>query len=426
MSIVTHQQYHHQNVSIGFGTAALGHQCRQVVTMALREGFRKFDTAEADLWYDQDAVGGALQAYFDDKLVRIMAENEGDGRDVDNAAAGGVRGGGVGEGNVEGGGKFGKCEQTSELVEDDFDCRSMHDDDTDDTPDADASSATITINTIFDQCQSHGIEISTKIPPWELTSVFNIRRRASKSRKILVGFCDENIPTNGKRRGQAKLVEEKSLMKDKPRRHYPLDVYYIHAPTCWQGWHPRCNGVTPKDLLPLRKAWKAMEWVHHDGNAKRIGLSNVHPNDLLDIIRFVKERIEDAGNHNDNNDSPPPRMPDVVQAHADPIEPSILLRQICRDNNIEFVSYSTLGTQHAMRSGTNPVLGSNALTKLAERHRRSVAEIVVGWALRRGMSVIPRSSNRVHIRQLSSLLGGEEAWSFLTEGDLAVVDGLQR
>jgi diketogulonate reductase-like aldo/keto reductase len=35
-------------IGVGFGTAALGSQNYEVTTMALEEGFRKFDTAEAD------------------------------------------------------------------------------------------------------------------------------------------------------------------------------------------------------------------------------------------------------------------------------------------------------------------------------------------------------------------------------------------
>ena len=37
----------------------------------------------------------------------------------------------------------------------------------------------------------------------------------------------------------------------------------------------------------------------------------------------------------------PPRMPDVLQASADPLKPSRELREICKENGIEFVSYST-------------------------------------------------------------------------------------
>lgn len=40
-------------IGVGFGTAGLGGNTYQSVQTALSVGFRKFDTAEADWWYDQ-------------------------------------------------------------------------------------------------------------------------------------------------------------------------------------------------------------------------------------------------------------------------------------------------------------------------------------------------------------------------------------
>lgn len=118
-----------------------------------------------------------------------------------------------------------------------------------------------------------------------------------------------------------------------------------------------------------------------DHTSKRIGLSNIHPNELLDVIRFVHERIE-AGENN-----PPPRLPDAVQAHSDPINTSIELRELCQEYNIEFVSYSTLGTQHR-NVPENPVLTSTVVTHIAEKHSRSVAEVVLSWALQNDMRYV--------------------------------------
>jgi len=85
-----------------------------------------------------------------------------------------------------------------------------------------------------------------------------------------------------------------------------------------------------------------MEAVVRDGNVKRIGLSNVRPDELLDIIQFVKDRENLDGAAHETNAIP--RMSDVLQAYADPLHPASELRQICYEHNIEFVSYSTLGT----------------------------------------------------------------------------------
>jgi diketogulonate reductase-like aldo/keto reductase len=321
-------------IGVGFGTAALGGACYDVVTMALQVGFRKFDTAEeADWWYDQKAVGRALQ----DFLVRPQ-----------------------------------QCGRT---------------------------------------CEMENLLVSTKIPPWSLTSEENIRSNAIASREQLLGFC--NDPILLETTGTAYKTDTETNVP------FPLDVYYIHAPTCWKGWHSRCDDHPP--LLDLRSAWLAMEAVVGlDHTARRIGLSNIRPDELLDIVRFVRSRQQNA--ESSSKGSAPPRIPDVVQAYADPIKPAEELRLICRENDIEFVSYSTLGTQHRSVH-ENPVLGSPIVKRLAQKHTRSTAEVVLSWALQRGMSVIPRSSKQLHIDELARLL--QEEPTFLDQSDLAEIDSMK-
>mmetsp|Transcript_16734 Transcript_16734/g.19362 ORF Transcript_16734/g.19362 Transcript_16734/m.19362 type:complete len:333 (-) Transcript_16734:80-1078(-) len=324
-------------IGIGFGTAGLGASVFQSVALALEAGFRKFDTAEEnDYWYDQAAVGNALSNFF-------------------------LPGGSAQECVVD---------------RDDVDCYSF--------------------------CAKEGLKISTKIPPWELVSIANIRQRAAKSRETLVGFCD--------------AFEGGEDMDSK----YPLDVYYIHAPKCWDGWHTRCKGE--RNTLPLREAWLGMEAVAHDKNAERIGLSNVNSHELMDIIQFVEERKANFDSMGDHGAAAAPRIPDVVQAYADPIHPATELRNICKKYGIEFVSYSTLGTQHHMRGQGNPVLENEHVQELAVQYNRSTAEVVLSWAMHHNdMSVIPRSSKKHHIQQLARLLNDEP---FLTKNDLQLIDAM--
>lgn len=80
------------------------------------------------------------------------------------------------------------------------------------------------------------------------------------------------------------------------------------------------------------------------------------------------------------------------------------------------------GTQHRSVS-TNPVLGSPIVQSIANKHGRSTAEVVLSWALQKGMSVIPRSSNQQHIQQLARLLGDNPG--FLDETDMQQVDSMK-
>jgi diketogulonate reductase-like aldo/keto reductase len=295
--------------------------------MALEAGFRKFDTAEADWWYDQKSVGLALADFYGNSML------------LDDECVPG-----------------------------------------DNQPTCMGSPK---------PCDFDELRISTKIPPWSLTSVDDIRANARASRQELVGFCD---------------TEDDGV--------FPLDVYYIHAPSCWKGWHPRCDNPPPS-LLNIYDSWRAMEAVAGiDGSAKRIGLSNVQPDELNAIIQYVNDRKQRG------ELEPPPRIPDVLQAFADPLQPAEELRRICTEHDIEFVSYSTLGTQH--RGGKNPVLTHPTIVGLAAKHQRSVAEVVLSWALQNNMSVIPRSGNPKHIQELARLLADDP--TFLSDQDLQAVD----
>ena len=337
-------------IGVGFGTAALGGNSYQVVQMALEAGFRKFDTAEADGWYDQKSVGMALHEYFKNSNIGdYMMEVEED-----------------------------------ECMADGNTCSSGR--------------------PTSSSCQD--LRVSTKIPPWSLTSADDIRAHARNSRKELVGFCGIENEDN----------------------KFPLDVYYIHAPQCWKGWHPKCDHPPP--ILPLQDACQAMEAVvGMDHSSRRIGLSNVHPQELKALIQNVQQRQRDwEQSYSTKTFSNPhvarPRIPDVLQAFADPLQPAEELRQICQSYGIEFVSYSTLGTQHRNSGGNNPVLTSPTVRRLAAKHGRSVAEVVLSWALQNGMSVIPRSTRKDHIQELARLL--KEDPTFLDQDDLQDMDSMKQ
>jgi diketogulonate reductase-like aldo/keto reductase len=355
-------------IGVGFGTAALGSRCHEVVLLSLHAGFRRFDTAEENQWwYNQKAVGTALQEFYlgtdgndittDDECVMMIDETSGNPEPV---CGNGVR------------------KSCTEL------------------------------------------RVSTKIPPWELTSSDHIRSNAANSRRELVGFCDEQMKRTPAAHGEFQLIRD--MMQVNELEHFPLDVYYIHAPKCWDGWHTRCDNPPP--TLDLRSAWTALEAVVGlDHSARRIGLSNVSPTELLDIIEFVRSRQtkELAPGQ------APPRIPDTVQAFADPIQPAEELRRICQKHGIEFVSYSTLGTQHPSSSSGNPVLTSPIVQALAAKHKRSTAEVVLSWAIQLNMSVIPRSSKKEHIQELARLLPtpGSTATGFLDADDFLQMDLLK-
>lgn len=404
--------------SVGFGTAALGDQCHNVVLMALEAGFRYFDTAEENqYWYNSKAVASALRV-FHQQLPKLQS---------DHATQSTIR-------------KTTTADTTTTVMDhevmNDDECVMIADDET--NPDG---LPTCLVNRPEEAAQilllspqqrfCYEIRVSTKIPPWELISADHIRNNAKRSRMELMSFCDD-FDDHDAVTGTTTTTRRDNTDDTNHSTKMPLDIYYIHAPACWKGWHTKCDHP-PDNLLNLRSVWLAMEAVvGTDRSARRIGLSNVRPDELLDIVQFVQERQKEYHPNDSISGVAPPRLPDVVQSFADPIEPATEIRQICAKYHIEFVSYSTLGTQHVYRSTnpsprTNPVLTHATVRQLAERYQRSTAEIVLSWAIQHGMSVIPRSSQKIHIEQLARLLPNPTnrhagPMGFLSADDLAQID----
>lgn len=76
-------------------------------------------------------------------------------------------------------------------------------------------------------------------------------------------------------------------------------------------------------------------------------------------------------------------------------------------------------SQH--RKAQNPVLTSPTILELSSKYSRSAAEVVLSWALQKGMSVIPRSSKLNHIVELARLL---KTPPFLSEGEVQAIDAM--
>ena len=95
--------------------------------------------------------------------------------------------------------------------------------------------------------------------------------------------------------------------------------------------------------------------------------------------------------------------PELLQVESHPYLQQEKLLKFCKANNILFTAYSPLGS-----SGHEEILTSNNLSNLlknkvikdiADAHKATSAQILISWALSRGVSVIPKSVNKDRIAQ---------------------------
>jgi len=161
-----------------------------------------------------------------------------------------------------------------------------------------------------------------------------------------------------------------------------LDLFLIHWPVALKkgiGLPQRGDDFIALSTLPLSTTWKGMERAKDQHLARHIGVSNFG-------IESLKKILAEA-NH-------PPEM-NQVECH--PYLPQNELHHFCREHAIHLTAYAPLGSgdrSAAMKAEDEPdLLGNPLLNNMARAHDLSVAQVILGWDLQRGMAVIPKSTN---------------------------------
>ncbi|WP_337031410.1 aldo/keto reductase [Paenibacillus illinoisensis] len=151
----------------------------------------------------------------------------------------------------------------------------------------------------------------------------------------------------------AKLAFNKSL--NKLQLEY-LDLYLIHQP-----------------FGDYYGAWRAMEELYHEGKIKAIGVSNFLPDRLMDLI--VHNEI----------------VPAVNQVETHPFYHQTESATFMKEQGVQHQSWAPFA------EGLNNMFGNEVLISIAEKHSKSVAQVVLRWLVQRGVVVIPKSVKKERI-----------------------------
>ncbi len=160
-----------------------------------------------------------------------------------------------------------------------------------------------------------------------------------------------------------------------------VDLYLIHWP------------VPAKDLYV--QTWRALAEIHDSGRAKAIGVSNFEPEHLTRLF-------EETG-----------VVPAVNQIELHPRLQQPELRCFDAEHGIVTEAWSPLGRG-------NGVLDDPVVRKVAAKHGKTPAQVVLRWHLQLGNVVIPKSVTPSRIRE------NIDVFDFsLDEEDLAQIQRLE-
>ncbi len=156
-----------------------------------------------------------------------------------------------------------------------------------------------------------------------------------------------------------------------------VDLYLSHFP------------VTNKRL----DTWRALERLEEEGLIRAAGVSN-----------YTKEHLQEIL---DNSDHRP--ACNQVEFHPFLVQQDLL--NFCRERRIQIVAYSPLA------HGQN--LNHLKILQIANRLKRTPAQIMIRWALQHDLVVIPKSSRRERILENGSVFD-----FFLSAAEMAGLDAL--
>ncbi|XP_012658840.1 aldo-keto reductase family 1 member C1 homolog isoform X2 [Otolemur garnettii] len=191
-----------------------------------------------------------------------------------------------------------------------------------------------------------------------------------------------------------------------------VDLYLIHFPVSLkpgEDFFPKdTDGKIIFDTVDLCSTWEALEKCKDAGLAKSIGVSNFNRRKLEMILNKPGLRYKPVCNQ--------------VECH--PYYNRSQLLEFCKSKDIVLAAYGALGTDSAkdwVKKGNPHLLEDPVLNAVAEKHRRSPAQVALRYQLQRGVVVLAKSFSEKRIRENFQVFDFQ-----LTPEDMKTLDGLNR
>jgi alcohol dehydrogenase (NADP+) len=213
--------------------------------------------------------------------------------------------------------------------------------------------------------------------------------KAGKLKREDVFITSKLAPFNHKPEDVVKSVEKqlKNLQTDY------IDLYLMHnSCPCEKDpnkdtWGLDKNGQVIPELIPHIDTWRVLEELYKKGTLKAIGLSNFNERQIQSL--YDQAEIK----------------PHNLQVECHILWPQNELFEFCKKHNITFTAYAPIGSpgRKAMNIPTawpegSPMTHPNVL-KLAEKYKKSPAQILLRHMVQRGISTIPKSTNAKRVRE---------------------------
>nr|WP_216626731.1 aldo/keto reductase [Paenibacillus phytohabitans] len=156
-----------------------------------------------------------------------------------------------------------------------------------------------------------------------------------------------------------------------------VDLYLVH-------WPIRAK---------YKDTWRALEKLYADGKVRAIGVSNFQIDHLEDLLTEAKVK------------------PMVNQVELHPLLSQLELREFCRAQGIQIEAWAPLAQGH--------LLDNEVIAEIAERHNKTLPQVILRWDLQNGIVTIPKSVKEERIIANADIFNFE-----LSEDEISRINAL--
>ena len=137
-----------------------------------------------------------------------------------------------------------------------------------------------------------------------------------------------------------------------------LDLYLIHQP-----------------FGDVYGEWRAMQELYKEGRIRAIGVSNFHPDRLIDLVI-----------HNEI-------VPAVNQIETHPFHQQNETQKFLQENKVQIESWGPFA------EGKNNIFQNELLLSIGKKYNKSVAQVILRWLTQRGVIAIPKSVRKERMEE---------------------------
>lgn len=170
--------------------------------------------------------------------------------------------------------------------------------------------------------------------------------------------------------------------------HFPVALKYIEPEKLrYPGWYmDEAQTKVEPDSATIRETWEAMEEIVDLGIAKSIGVSNFQGQSIIDLSRYAKKPISSL----------------QIEHHPYLVQPKLI--ELAHHLKIVPTAYSSFGPMSYRELGNKKahvelLFENHVITKIAKKHNKTPAQILLRWATQRGVAVIPKSNSVERLKQ---------------------------